>query len=201
MTLKTPWVAAWVCVVMAASARVATAQTTIIGFGGVTEAAARHPFGGGALGAKAGPVELSVEIGKFSNIVPKRIAASASEWSGGLVKAELPAWYGLGSLRLIASSGVIAPYVSAGAGIARLTPSVTVNTAGKVLTVFGDDDPANKFLIGLGGGLRVTLGRAFIDGGYRYIRVFQHYQSDTNFNNDEVLVRVHDVHVGLGIRF
>ena len=37
------------------------------------------------------------------------------------------------------SSGVIAPYVSAGAGIARLTPSVTVNTAGKVLTVFGDD--------------------------------------------------------------
>ena len=91
--------------------------------------------------------------------------------------------------------------MSAGAGIARLTPSVTVNTAGKVLTVFGDDDPANKFLIGLGGGLRVTLGRAFIDGGYRYIRVFQHYQSDTNFNNDEVLVRVHDVHVGLGIRF
>lgn len=201
MARKTSWVAMWVLVMLAAVPRGASAQMTIIGFGGVTDAAATHPFGAGALAGRTGPIEISAEVGRFSNILPKGLAATASELSGGLVKAELPAWYGMGTLRLIASSGPVAPYVSAGAGVAHLTPRVTVGTAGSVQAVFGDDDSSDKFMIGLGGGLRIGLGRAFIDGGYRYVRVFQEYRSDTNFNNDDVLVKVHVFQLGVGIRF
>lgn len=182
-------------------ARPAHAQGLIQAMGGITTTADENPFFAGVLGGKVGPIEIDGEFGRLTNIVPKRIADASLSLSGGEAKAELPAWYGMGSVRLIAPAGPVQPFVRVGAGAARLHPQFTATDPDvDAEIVFGEGD-TTKFLLGAGGGLRVEAGRVLIDGGYRYMRVFQKYRSDSDFNNDDVLVNVHTVYVALGVRF
>ncbi len=184
-------------------ARPAGAQMLIQGIGGVTSTADTHPVFAAAIGGKAGIVELDGEFGKMQNIVPKTIADTSFRVSGNEAKAELPAWYGMGSLRFIASNGVVKPFVSGGAGFARLHPQFSVSdTDLTVPVIFGENGDTTKFLLGGGGGIRVSAGpKVFAEGGYRFIRVFQKYRSDLNLNNDDVLVSVHMFYVSLGVKF
>lgn len=178
------------------------AQGLIQGIVGVTKTASQNPVFAGAIGGKAGIFEIDGEFGRMQNIVPKSLADTTLSVSGGEAKAELPAWYGMGNLRLIAPTGPVQPFVTAGAGFARLHPRFTVNDPDvSVQSIFGENGDTTKFLAGVGGGLRVTAGRVLIDGGYRFIRVFQKYRSDANFNNDDVLVNVHMFYLALGVKF
>jgi hypothetical protein len=183
-------------------ARPVQAQGVIQAVGGVTKTAEQNPVFAGMIGGKAGIIEIDGEFGKMMNIVPKRLLDTTLTLSGGEVKAELPAWYGLGQVRFIASGSPVQPFVTAGAGVARLHPQFTATDPDVNLrVVFGEDGDTTKFLVGAGGGLRVEAGKVAIDGGYRYMRVFQKYRSDTDFNNDDVLVNVHMFYVSAGFRF
>jgi hypothetical protein len=182
-------------------ARPADAQGLIQGMGGVTKTADQNPFFAGLIGGKVGPIEIDGEFGRLTNIVPKRIGDAAASVGGGEVKAELPAWYGMGSIRLIAPAGPVQPFVRVGAGAARLHPQFSASDPDlDTEVIFGDGD-TTKFLLGAGGGIRVEVSKVLIEGGYRYMRVFQKYRSDSDFNNDDVLVNVHMIYAGLGVRF
>lgn len=191
-----------VAVGMLGVARPVSAQGLIQAVGGATKTASQNPFFAGSIGGKAGIVEIDGEFGKMMNIVPKGLVDTTLTLSGGEVKAELPAWYGMGQMRFIASGSPVQPFLTVGAGLARLHPQFTATDPDvNVRLVFGEDGDTTKFLLGAGGGLRVEAGKLLIDGGYRYMRVFQKYRSDTNFNNDDVLVNVHMFYAALGFRF
>jgi hypothetical protein len=180
-------------------ARPVQAQVLVQGIGGITKTASQNPVWAGAIGGKAGPVEISAEGGKFMNIIPKTIFDSTKAATGGAVEAELPAWYGMGNLKLIAKSGVVQPFVQAGAGAARLHPQFTTNDPRVTLiTQFGDEGDTTKFMAGAGGGLRIVANKAILEGGYRFVRVFHNFESNTDLDDDEVLVNVHMFYVSLG---
>jgi opacity protein-like surface antigen len=173
------------------------------GIGGVTKAAETKPFAGASIGGKVGVLELDAEAGKLFDILPKGVLDRANQLSPN-IKAELPAWYGLGQLRFIAKNGGVKPFVNVGAGAARLKPQLDATSGSNtVTTVFGsgNDTERTRFLVAAGGGLRFDSGRAVLDGGYRFMRIFQNYESDTNFDNDDILVSFHTFYVALGIRF
>jgi hypothetical protein len=178
------------------------AQVLVQGIGGITKTASQNPVFAGAIGGKAGPVELNVEVGKFTNIIPKTIFDNTKAATAGAVEAELPAWYGMGNLKLIAKSGAVQPFVQVGAGAARLHPQFTTNDPRvTLLAQFGDDGDATKFMAGAGGGLRIAVNKAIVEGGYRFVRVFHNFETDTNLGNDEVLVNVHMFYVSVGFHF
>lgn len=187
---------------LAVCAGSAQAQGVVQAIGGITNQAEQHPVFAIGVGGKAGVLEVDGEFGKFLNIVPKRSFDLARQLSGGTIEARLPAWYGMGSLRLIGAMGPVQPYLNGGLGLARLQPELSAtNGSTTTVLVFGSDQDENKFLMGGGGGLRFDAGRMAVDAGYKYIRIFEKYRSDTDFNNDDVLVNVHMFYVALGIKF
>jgi opacity protein-like surface antigen len=183
-------------------ARPVGAQILVQGIGGITKTASQNPVFAGAIGGKAGAVELNAEVGRFTNIIPKTIFDNTKTATGGAVEAQLPAWYGMGNLKLIAKSGAVQPFVQVGAGAARLHPQFSANDpAVSVLSQFDTSGDSTKFLAGAGAGVRFKAQTLLIDGGYRFVRVFQTYRSDTNLGNDDVLVNVHMFYVSLGFHF
>jgi opacity protein-like surface antigen len=185
-----------------AVARPVNAQVLVQGIGGITKTAGQDPFWAGAIGGKVGPVEIDGEFGRMTNIVPKTIFDSTKAASGGLVEAELPATYGMGNVRFIAKRGAIQPFVQGGAGFARLHPQFSASDPSvSVLSQFDTSGDTTKFLAGAGAGVRVKVQKLLVDGGYRFVRVFQTYRSDTNLSNDDVLVNVHMFYVSIGFHF
>ncbi len=183
-------------------ARPVQAQSVIQAVAGVTKTAAQHPVFAGTIGRQMGIFEIDGEFGKMQNIVPKTIADTSFRVSGNESTAELPAWYGMGLVRLIAPSGLVRPFAAAGLGLARLHPQFSAPDSDlNVPLIFGENGDTTKFLLGAGAGLRVSSGRLALDGGYRFVRVFQTYRSDRNLNNDDVLVNVHMFYVALGVKF
>src|SRR5258707_8641394 len=89
----------------------------------------------GEVGVRIAP-HLSVfgNIGQFHNLQPSQAqpgvdAVDTTLAAGGLSvtgAARVPAWYGMGGLRLtVPMNARVSPYVFGGLGFARLTPSAT----------------------------------------------------------------------------
>ena len=193
---------AMVFALVGATAGPALAQNSVQLIGGLSNADHSAAVFAAALAARRGPIEIGAEGGRLVDILPSGIAAASRVISGGTVTASLPAWYGLATLRVLVPIGPIEPFVSTGAGFAHLEPQVTyVSPTINATIVFGDGRQQTKFLGTLGAGVRVAVGPASLEGGYRYFRVFQHYRPDTNFSNDEVLVTAHVIYAAIGIRF
>lgn len=183
-------------------AQPAQAQMLIQAIGGMTKTAETKPVFAGAVSGKAGPVELGVEVGHFDTIAPKSIFDATLAASGGKVDADLPAWYGMGSLKLIAKRGAVQPFVLAGAGAARLHPLLDGSDSHVTLSSqFGESGDTTKFLAAAGAGLRFKANKLIVEGGYRFVRVFSNFQPNSNFGDDKVLVNAHMFYVSLGMYF
>ena len=66
------------------------AQVLVQAIGGMTKTAETKPVFAGAIGGKAGPVELGVEVGHFDTITPKSIFDATLAATGGKVDADMP---------------------------------------------------------------------------------------------------------------
>jgi hypothetical protein len=182
--------------------RPANAQVLVQVIGGMTKTAETKPVFAGAIGGKAGPVELGVEVGHFDTIAPKTIFDATLAASGGKVDADLPAWYGMGNLKFIAKSGAVQPFVQVGAGAARLHPMLDGSAPNVTLSSqFGESGDTTKFLAAAGAGLRLKVQKVIVEGGYRFIRVFTNFEPNSNFKDDKVLVNAHMFYVSLGLHF
>jgi len=158
------------------------------------------------------------DIGRFRNLQPSTLSPAVDATTALLSTQDLqltgtarvPAWYALGGVRYEMPMGRrLTPYVFAGGGFARLTPTAqflySSGTLPGATPVPGDDvtsqivalgdftQPAatTKPMIGLGGGVELPIERHLaLDVGYRWSRV----HTDTPVNAQSVTF-------GLGVRF
>lgn len=185
---------------------VAQAQPHLQLLGGATEAAGRHPFFGAAVGLRLGPVELDIEGGRFHDILPEGVAEAINDLQEdrGLpvqAIASVPAFYALGSLRLIPGIGPVRPFLSVGAGAARVEPRLDVSVEG---ISFGDVFGLTSFgaytvpMVAGGAGLRIDGGRVHVEGGYRYVAIISDFET---LNLNTVHVRVNQIYGAVGVGF
>lgn len=200
--------AALVCLCTTAFARPADAQVNIKVLGGLTSAAERQPFFGGAIGAGVGWIELDVEAGRMTDILPSGLLDRLNDLQrqrGLPVRAiaKMPATYVAGNLRIMAPAGPVRPFVSVGTGIARLEPRFDVSVVGISLgDVFGavSVEPRTETLVAVGAGLRLHFGETgLVEAGYRYMVVFTDFGLESGFNVGRPDVSV--VYGALGFRF
>jgi len=117
--------------------------------------------------------------------------------------ASVPATYALGSLRIIPGAGPIRPFISAGFGVARLSPRINVVVEG---ISFGDVFGLTSFesktepMAAFGAGLRLDGGAIHVEGGYRYLVIFNDFRT-LNFSTGSLLTRVNSVYGAVGVRF
>jgi hypothetical protein len=172
----------------------------------MTQAAERKPFVGAAIGLRVGPVEVDVEGGYLRDILPEGVASALNDLQRQRalpvqVIASVPAVYGLGSLRLIPGVGPLRPFVSAGAGLARISPRLDVEVNGISLgDVFGltSFEATTAPMAAIGAGLRLDGGAIHVEGGYRFLVIKSDFRP---VNLGEVATRVNSVYVALGGRF
>lgn len=125
--------------------------------------------------------------------VEAQIRASTSAQFGSTFpvafEARVPAWYGLGGVRLRGpAAGRLSTYVEGGAGTARLDPQVHLSINGEnldaeaaALTGLQEGRQQLEFLAGGGGGVAVHLWqRIRLEGGYRYMRMFGDAKANIN---------------------
>ncbi len=186
----------------------AAAQAHLQLIGGMTSAAERKPFFGAAVGLRVGAVEIDIEGGRFTDVLSKGVLGALNDLQrerGLPVQgiASMPATYGLGSLRIIPGAGPFRPFVSAGFGVARVSPRINVLVDGISLgDVFGLTSLGSRTepLAALGAGLRVGAGAIHVEAGYRYLVIFTDFRS-LNFSASSTLTRINSVYGALGVGF
>lgn len=188
----------------------ARAQVHIQFDGGYTRAAETKTFYAGELGVRLGFFEIDGEVGHLNDVLPTGIRDQLNQLLQMRAlpvqgHASLPATYVLGSVRLIAPSGPVRPFIMVGYGMARVQPQLDVAIEGlPVSDVFGIAvaKTENDAMLAAGAGLRVSVApRVHVDVAYRYLRIFSDFRADTDFRNDKVLTSANSVYAGLGIRF
>jgi hypothetical protein len=176
--------------------------------GGMTSAAERKAFFGAGLGVRVGFAEIDIEGGRFTDILSEGVLDGLNELQrqrGLPIQgiASVPATYALGSLRFIPGVGPVRPFLSAGVGIARLSPRINVVVDGISLgDVFGltSVESQNEPLAAIGAGLRVGTRAFHLEGGYRYLMIFTDFKT-LNLSNNNLLTRVNSVYAALGVGF
>ena len=198
---------AFSCVAMLVTAGTASAQVSLRVLGGVTTAAGESPFVAGSLGGRLAWIEIDVEGGRMFDILPEGLLDRLNDLQRqqGLpvqAIAKLPATYALGNLRFISPAGPVQPFVSAGAGFARLEPRFDVVVAGISLgDVFGltSGGTQTEPLATAGAGLRIDVGRGYLDLGYRYLVIFSDFGLESGLRVGRT--HVNSVYGALGISF
>jgi hypothetical protein len=186
----------------------AAAQAHLQLIGGVTSAAERQPFFGAALGLRIGVLEVDLEGGRFTDLLSKGVLGALNDLQrerGLPVQgiASVPATYGLGSLRVIPGAGPFRPFVSAGFGVARLSPRINVVVEGISLgDVFGltSFESRTEPLAAVGAGLRIGAGALHVEAAYRYLVIFNDFKT-LNFSANGTLTRINSVYGALGVGF
>ena len=190
-------------------ARPVSAQVQLQGLAGMTDAAARAPFVAGAIGFKISFIEIDLEGGRFHDVLPKGVldAVNQLEQQNNLpvqAIARVPATYALGQLRFIRPGGVLQPFVGVGIGVAHLEPQIDVTVEGISLgDVFGltSFNSQNKTMAEGSAGLRLDFHAVNVEGGYRYLVIFSHFDPSTNTGNDTILTKLNVVYGAVAVRF
>ena len=180
---------------LAAFAAPASAQrATLAGQFGTTFQTETAPVFAGELGVGLVPgVSIYGTLGRMQDVMPNSVADVIGN-IGGFVDFSIPATYGIGGVRVGVPAGPIRPYGVAGVGFARLSASVEVlgfDVTDLIENQIGLELDTNQMAYELGGGVMFSLGsNAFLDAGYRYMRI-----------NSLVDLDVSRVYGGLGVRF
>lgn len=182
------------------------AKMSIQGFGGFTFGNSSFVGGtsfgstfGGALAFDLTPnIQAIGEFGRMSDIKPALF--NLLEFTPADLR--IPAWYGQGGVRFIASPhSAVRPYGEATAGFARLSmdidgfggPAYDIVETG--LGFLNRTEP----MFGVGGGIVFQGGPISVDVGYRYKRIVASgLPSVLSGGND---YDVNDVRIGVGVRF
>jgi len=181
---------------------------------GYVEAVVQSAFGnvtsqsfGGELGVTVKPgVQLFVDAGYVRDTTPSALSASAqaiasdisAKAGGGSYQVKQPVTFGVAGIKYLlpVDQSRFAPYVMAGAGVARVEKDVSFTVAtGQVsdYVTVGSDLAGNetKAMVSFGVGVDVPLGTMFVvDLQYRFGRVFT--TDGLNLNR---------LGVGVGVRF
>lgn len=131
-------------------------------------------------------------FGRMQDVTPGDVA-NVFDALNPVVDVSIPALYGIGGIRIAAPAGPIRPYGVAGVGFARLSADVDVfgiDITNLIEDQIGFGLDANELAYELGGGLMFSVGpAAFVDAGYRYMRL-----NASGFD-------VSRVYGGIGLRF
>jgi hypothetical protein len=182
-------------------AAAAADEAQIQGFGGFTiRGSSTEPvFGGSVAVPLLDNVHIIAEGGRFNNIISPELAALVDLTP---VDVRLSAFYGDVGVRIIGSSKhAVRPYVEGSVGLAHLY--VHVKGAGS------DYDPfinaglqlvdGTHRLFGIGAGVLLQGGPAFLDLGYRHHKIQSGNVIETVLSGGDL--DVDQVRVGVGIRF
>ncbi|MDP3719464.1 MAG: outer membrane beta-barrel protein [Acidobacteriota bacterium] len=173
----------------------ATAQNrgSVGGQAGVTFQSETATVFAGEFTVRLAPVaEIYGSVGRMQDAMPSEIQDILNFVDSSL-NASVPALYGISGVRLGLSEGSVRPYGIAGAGLAHLAGKFEY--AGRDITSLVEDEigyslTSTEFAFELGGGVIIPAGaKAFIDTGYRYMRITG---SDMNVSR---------VYGGFGVRF
>ena len=163
-------------------------------------------------------------FGRFANLQAERqptldsatAAFSANEGLEVIASGTLPAWYGIGGLRVEVPAGNrVLPYVLGGVGFAHLnptpefsfasgtmpdgsTPAVGVDVTSMLESAgtFVEPPSSTSFMFMLGGGVQVPVTPHWIvDAGYRYSRI----SADSTLNT--LALNTNGMTFGFGYRF
>ncbi len=202
--------AVWAVVSMAALPGIASAQTSLSGFGALPidhlsssfrNSSVPVDFGGGVSFEVVPGVQLFGELGRLGNVMPKFL-------DSGLAFTRLDvttsAFYGEGGVRLLAGSrSAVRPYVEGTAGVAHLrfgargigstTTDALIRAA---LNLVDTRDP----MFGAGGGVLMRAGPLQIDLGYRYKKIVANSVLSNVIGLGQDL-QSHQVRFGAGVRF
>lgn len=187
----------------------AQAQVQVQGLGGRTDAAEHAPFFAGVVGIKISFVEIDLEAGRLSNVLPSGILDQIYrlEQQRGLplqAIVRVPASYGAGSVRFIVPTGVVQPFVSGGFGIARLQPSFDVTIAGlNIGDLLGGRliEPQTSTMAIIGAGLRFDFHAVNVEGGYRYYAIFSHFTRTIDLSQKDAISTVQAIYGAVAFRF
>lgn len=182
-----------VLVLVAAAAPAAAQRATLAGQLGVTFQTETAPVFAAEVGVGLVPgVSIYGTIGRMNDVLPEGVA-DALDALDPVVTISMPATYGMAGVRIAAPTGPIRPYGVGGVGFARFSADLEVfgfDITNLVEDQIGFELSTNQFAWELGGGVMVSLGsNAFLDAGYRYMRV-----NVADFD-------VSRVYGGLGVRF
>jgi opacity protein-like surface antigen len=180
-----------------------TRRSHVEGFGGMTfggNTASAPTFGGSIALPLTDNIQIIGEAGRLSDIKSSLLDAATTFTP---IDVRLSAWYGEGGVRFIASPrSAIRPYVEATAGFARLTAGVhgagqlgaIANTA---LVFLGGNEP----VLGAGAGVLLQSGPLLVDAGYRYKKFGSGNAIASALTLGGNAIEVHQLRVGVGIRF
>jgi hypothetical protein len=179
---------------MGAFAAPAAAQSaTVAGQVGATFQSEVAPVFAAEVGVPVAPaVSIYGTFGRMQDAMPNDVQDLLDFFDTG-IEASIPAFYGIGGVRVGVPAGPVQPYGVFGAGFARLSADIEVG--GVDVTDLAEDElgfdlSSTEFAFELGGGVMLPVGeRAFVDAGYRYMRI-----TDVDFN-------VSRIYGGFGVRF
>lgn len=140
-------------------------------------------FAGGAGMSVGRRFQLTGEVGRMRNVLPRSLQTEADSFADELsartgsavsVNASAAATYATGGLRWVAPSrGPVHPYLGVTAGLARVTPRLRTTVDGVSLGVGGGSESMTEPLVGVGGGVTIDAGSRFaLELGYHYNRIF-----------------------------
>jgi opacity protein-like surface antigen len=148
---------------------------------------------------------VSFEFGRMRNIASSDLQARANLIANQLQSTATPTqkatYYDFGVRYRLSPHGMWHPYLAAGIGAATVTTHTNFQTGANevsVITGVDLDGTVTKPLFVIGGGVTVPFAsRYFVDGSYRYGRIFARtgvIEKDNGINTQRL-------QIGVGIRF
>jgi len=157
------------------------------GLGGLTFGTETSSIIGGGVGFNVGRVvQITAEIGRMQNVMPKALQEEFDLVSDLLstelgvpitLDARVPALYFSGGIRAnVPTSSRVKPFVEVQAGVASISADFDAEVAGIDVSNELDNEldleSESKFLFAIGGGISTALSQnTAVDIGYRYTRI------------------------------
>jgi hypothetical protein len=162
----------------------------VAGVGGGTFGTETGGIFGASVGGYATPrLQIFGEVGRMTNVLPKSVQADVDDAASLLsfytgerwdFNAKAPATYFGGGVKVLLSQSAGArPYVTGGGGMANIKTSIKEIDFGEVTDDLVEqglldesDLKTTKAYMSAGGGVIVSVGRMYVDLGYRFNRIF-----------------------------
>ncbi len=180
-------------------ATVSAQNAQIQGFGGLTfgDVTNSSTFGGGLAVPLGSNVQVIAEGGRMTDVMPSLVGTIIDFTP---IDFGVSAFYGEAGVRILGPADrAVRPYGEATAGFARLRGNFDGTSADPIVnTALGLFD-RNEPMLGVGGGVIVQGGPAFIDLGYRYKKIYASDSLQALLTGGDF--SVNQVRVGVGVRF